>query len=225
MPATAPASCVPLPCQRLRPSFLPPPASSRRGRCPTQAAVDSPLPSGHPAAPSRPLPRAPDPRHQQGTPPDALLRCTAEEWVLSRDGYKKPRPKSPGGGLGYCTFAQEPISTKSAGRTWLVSGRKDHRRRSGTNSATRRQPAGRTPTTTQQPCSGTQPAALATQRPPDPPPAVDDLRFTKCGTPKPEPTRRRRGHGPQIPKQVEMVFSESAQYNEGVQKSHHVPSF
>ena len=84
---------------------------------------------------------------------------------------------------------------KSAGREWLVSGIKDHRYRSVTKSATPRQP-----TSMQQPCSGTQPAALAKQRPldlpytilspPPPPPKCSDpafcnLRFSgKLLTPK-----------------------------------------
>ena len=33
----------------------------------------------------------------------------------------------PGGSLCYCTCAQEAISTKSAGRKWLVSSLEDHR--------------------------------------------------------------------------------------------------
>ena len=60
----------------------------------------------------------------------------------------------PGGSLCYCTCAQEAISTKSAGRKWLVSGLKDHRYLSVTKSATRRQPVGGTPTSKQGLCSG-----------------------------------------------------------------------
>ena len=50
--------------------------------------------------------------------------------------------------------AQEAISTKSAGRKWLVSGLEDHRYLSVTKSATRREPVGGTPTSKQEPCSG-----------------------------------------------------------------------
>ena len=60
----------------------------------------------------------------------------------------------PGGSLCYCTCAQEAISTKSAGRKWLVSGLEDHRYLSVTKSATRREPVGGTPTSKQEPCSG-----------------------------------------------------------------------
>ena len=62
-----------------------------------------------------------------------------------------PHPPSspPGRSLCYCTCAQEAISTKSAGRKWLVSGLKDHRYLSVTKSATRRQPVGGTPTSVQ----------------------------------------------------------------------------
>ena len=60
----------------------------------------------------------------------------------------------PGGSLCYCTCAQEAISTKRAGRKWLVSGLKDHRYLSVTKNATRRQPAGGTPTSVQGLCSG-----------------------------------------------------------------------
>ena len=42
-------------------------------------------------------------------------------------GECNPVPRAPGGSLCYCTCAQEAISTKSAGRKWLVSGLKDHR--------------------------------------------------------------------------------------------------
>ena len=66
----------------------------------------------------------------------------------------------PGGSLCCCTCAQEAISA-NAGRKWLVGGLKDHRYLSVTKSATRRQPAGGTPTSKQQPRSGTQPAAPA----------------------------------------------------------------
>ena len=63
-------------------------------------------------------------------------------------------PPPPGGSLCYCTCAQEAISTKSAGRKWLVSGLEDHRYLSVTKSATRREPVGGTPTSKQEPCSG-----------------------------------------------------------------------
>ena len=63
-------------------------------------------------------------------------------------------PEFPGGSLCYCTCAQEGISTKSAGRKWLVSGLEDHMYLSVTKSATRRQPVGGTPTSKQEPCSG-----------------------------------------------------------------------
>ena len=61
---------------------------------------------------------------------------------------------APGGSLCYCTCAQEAISTKSAGRKWLVSGLEDHRYLSVTKGATRREPVGGTPTSKQEPCSG-----------------------------------------------------------------------
>ena len=59
------------------------------------------------------------------------------------------------------THAHKRRSAQSAGRKWLVSGLKDHRYLCVTKSATRRQPVGGTPTSKQQPCSGTQPIALA----------------------------------------------------------------
>ena len=65
-----------------------------------------------------------------------------------------PPAGPPGGSLCYCTCAQEAISTKSAGRKWLVSGLEDHRYLSVTKSATRREPVGGTPTSKQEPCSG-----------------------------------------------------------------------
>ena len=62
----------------------------------------------------------------------------------------QPQSQPPGGSLCYCKCAQEAISTKSAGRKWLVSGLKDHRYLSVTKSATRRQPVGGTPTSVQE---------------------------------------------------------------------------
>ena len=81
--------------------------------------------------------------------------------LLAR-GAQFPPPR-PGGNLGYCTCAQKATSTKSAGRKWLVSGLEDHGHLSVTKNATPRQPVGRTPTSWQQPCSGTQWVALAKQ--------------------------------------------------------------
>ena len=59
-------------------------------------------------------------------------------WENPRSNQRKPANKppvrlgrqayeAPGGSLCYCTCAQEAISTKSAGRKWLVSGLEDHR--------------------------------------------------------------------------------------------------
>ena len=86
---------------------------------------------------------------QGGNPPPSSPWSSA---VLSQ--ATPPPPPPPGGRLCYCTCAQEAISTKSAGRKWLVSGLKDHRYLSVTKSATRRQPAGGTPTSKQGLCSG-----------------------------------------------------------------------
>ena len=64
----------------------------------------------------------------------SLRRVRHRRTVGPVDGLAPPPP--PGGSLCYCTCAQEAISTKSAGRKWLVGGLKDHRYLSVTKSAT-----------------------------------------------------------------------------------------
>ena len=57
---------------------------------------------------------------------------------------------------------------------------------------------------------------------PTPPPSVDDLRFTKCGTQKPEPTRRSRGtRTPNFKTSENGIFGNSA--TRGSTKNYHVP--
>ena len=50
-----------------------------------------------------------------------------EENCCAGGGGTEAHLPNPGGSLCYCTCAQEAISTKSAGRKWLVSGLEDHR--------------------------------------------------------------------------------------------------
>ena len=66
--------------------------------------------------------RRPPPAFVEHPLPQGSVRMA----VPRRRGGGVPLP--PGGGsLGCCTCAQEAISTKSAGRKWLVSGLEDHR--------------------------------------------------------------------------------------------------
>ena len=101
------------------------------------------------------------------------------------------RPCTPGGSLCYCTCTQEAIRTKSAGSKWLVSGLQDHRYLSVTKNATRRRPAGGTPTSVQQPCSGTTSVALAKQGPLDLPYDANEFMYVEITseTRRPPPPR------------------------------------
>ena len=56
--------------------------------------------------------------------PWSTARATLRQTI--RDRGLVPTPPPPRGSLCYCTCAKEAISTKSAGRWWLVSGLQDH---------------------------------------------------------------------------------------------------